>query len=280
MSGTPLLAFENVGKVFRSGGLLAGRRVVAVDGVTLRLDRSAGVFAVVGQSGSGKTTLARMLLRLERPSSGRITLNGRPLTGPGSLGSREFRRMVQPIFQNPFEAFSLHLPVDTYLLRTALNLGGARNSAEAEREADDALRQVGLAFDRVRGKFVHQFSGGELQRISIARALIPRPRLIVADEPVSMVDASLRMTIVNLFLEIRRARDISFIYITHDLSTAYYVADGIAIMNRGRIVETGDPKRVLTAPAHDYTRLLIDAIPKLGQRWAELERDGASGENT
>ena len=282
MSGMPLLAFENVGKVFRSGGLLAGRRVIAVDGVTLRLDRSAGVFAVVGQSGSGKTTLARMLLRLERPSSGRIMLDGRPLTGSGSLGSREFRRMVQPIFQNPFEAFSLHLPVDTYLLRTALNLGGARNSAEAEaeREADDALRQVGLAFDRVRGKFVHQFSGGELQRISIARALIPRPRLIVADEPVSMVDASLRMTIVNLFLEIRRARDVSFIYITHDLSTAYYVADEIAIMNRGRIVETGDPKRVLTAPAHDYTRLLIDAIPKLGQRWAELERDGASGEDT
>ncbi len=272
MIGPPLLTLDDVTKTFRTGGLLTGRRTAAVDGVSLQLDSAAGVFAIVGQSGSGKTTLARMLLRLERPTSGRITLAGRPLTGPGSLDSVAFRRLVQPIFQNPFEAFSLHLPVHSYLLRTALNLGTARNPAAAEREAEEALAQVGLSYPRMRGKFVHQFSGGELQRISIARALIPRPRLIVADEPVSMVDASLRMTIVNLFREIRRAREVSFIYITHDLSTAYYVADGIAIMNRGRIVETGDPKRVLTAPAHDYTRTLIDAIPTLGHRWPELER--------
>jgi peptide/nickel transport system ATP-binding protein len=272
VSDAPLVAFENVSKVFRAGGLLSGRPVAAVDRVSLRLERSAGIFAIAGQSGSGKTTLARMLLRLERPSGGRILIEDRPLTGAGALDATAFRRMVQPIFQNPFEAFSLHLTVDSYLFRTAINLGIAEPGAAAERAVEDALRQVGMTLERVRGKFVHQFSGGELQRISIARALIPRPRLIVADEPVSMVDASLRMTIVNLFLEIRRARDVSFIYITHDLSTAYYVADGIAIMNRGRIVERGDPKQVLIAPSDDYTRTLIDAIPKLGQRWAELER--------
>ena len=268
MSDAPLLEFEDVRKVFRAGGMLGGRRVAAVDGVSLRIEHGSGVFAIAGQSGSGKTTLARMLLRLERPTSGRILLDGRPLA---ALGSLAFRRMAQPIFQNPFEAFSLHLPVDSYLFGTAINLRIARAGAAAVRVVDAALHEVGMSLERVRGKFVHQFSGGELQRISIARALLPRPRLIVADEPVSMVDASLRMTIVNLFLEIRRAHDVSFLYITHDLSTAYYVADGIAIMNRGQIVERGDPKRVLTAPAHPYTRSLIEAIPTIGNRWAELE---------
>jgi peptide/nickel transport system ATP-binding protein len=123
----------------------------------------------------------------------------------------------------------------------------------------------------VRGKYFQQFSGGELQRIAIARALIPRPRLIVADEPVSMVDASLRMTIVNLFHEIRQSRGVSFIYITHDLSTAYYIADRIVIMNQGHIVEQGEPERLMSAPENDYTRLLIDSIPRIGARWVELE---------
>jgi len=270
MNDAPLLVFEDVHKVFRSGGVLSARRVAAVDGISLHLKRDVGVFAIAGQSGSGKTTLARLLLRLERPSQGRILLDGQPLTGAGALGTMAFRRMVQPIFQNPFEAFSLHIPVDSYLFRTAINLGVAAPGAAAERVVDTALRQVGMSRDRVAGKYVHQFSGGELQRIAIARALIPRPRLIVADEPVSMLDASLRMTIVNLFLEIRRASDVAFIYITHDLSTAYYLADQIAIMHRGRIIERGDPKQVLTAPADAYTRSLIDAIPKIGERWPEL----------
>ena len=131
----------------------------------------------------------------------------------------------------------------------------------------------------MRGKYVQQFSGGELQRIAIARALIPRPRLIVADEPVSMVDASLRMTIVNLFHEIRRSRGVSFVYITHDLSTAYYVADRIVIMNQGKIVEQGAPERLMSAPDHDYTRVLIDSIPRIGARWTELGVELETGED-
>ena len=276
--GEAFVDIQSLRKSYRSGGLFRSRVTHAVDDVSLQLDDATGVFAIVGQSGSGKTTLARMLLRLVTPDSGSIRIDGRPLVGRGAVDSMTFRRMVQPIFQNPFEAFSLHLPVDTYLFATAKRLAGAKGARQAADLADGALAQVGLNLGRVRDKYAHQFSGGELQRISIARALIVSPRLIVADEPVSMVDASLRMTIVNLFREIRRSRGISFLYITHDLSTAYYLSDRVAIMNRGKIVETGDPRQVLLTPEHPYTRSLIDAIPSVHQRWPELQRGTANQE--
>lgn len=269
-----LVEVEHLVKSFVSGGglLHRGHAVTAVDDVSFSIDEGE-TFGLVGESGSGKTTLARMILRLVEPSSGRISLDGRNVHGgeTARLTDLEFRRIVQPIFQNPFEAYSIHLTVDFYLFRTAINLGLATDEGSAQPVVDEALRSVGLGLDRVRGKYVQQFSGGELQRIAIARALIPRPRLIIADEPVSMVDASLRMTIVNLFHEIRRSRGVSFVYITHDLSTAYYVADRIAIMNQGSIVEQGEPQRLMSAPDHEYTRLLIDSIPRIGARWVELE---------
>lgn len=272
MSG-PLLQLRGVGKVFRRGGLFSGQRITAVDDVTLELPAEPSLLAVVGESGSGKTTLARMILRLEQPSAGSIALDSRNLHGGSGprITDADLRRLVQPIFQNPFEAYSIHLPVDFYLFRTAVNLGMAADKASAEPVVDEALRSVGLALERVRGKYVQQFSGGELQRIAIARALIPRPRLIVADEPVSMVDASLRMTIVNLFNEIRRTRGISFVYITHDLSTAYYIADQIAIMRNGKVVEGGAPAQLLAAPTHEFTRTLLESMPQIGARWSELE---------
>ena len=177
------------------------------------------------------------------------------------------RSLVQPIFQNPFEAFSLQIPVEEYLFRTAINLGD-RGTRTVPREAvEDALRAVGLTYSRIAGKGVRAFSGGELQRISIARALIARPRLIVADEPVSMVDASLRMTIVNLFRELADKRDVAFVYITHDLSTAYYLSDMMAIMRNGEVVEFGRPDDILQSPRAAYTRALLDAIPTLDRRW-------------
>jgi len=268
----PLLELDRVTKIYRRGGVFSRARIVAVDDVSLVLPQAPSICAVVGESGSGKTTIARMILRLAAPTSGALRIAGQPIHGPGRVSDFDFRRLVQPIFQNPFEAFSIHLPVEFYLRRTAINLGLARDEREAEGVVDAALVSVGLDIGRVRGKFTHQFSGGELQRISVARALIPNPRLIVADEPVSMVDASLRMTIVNLFAEIRRTRGISFVYITHDLSTAYYVADRIVIMTSGAVVESGEPQELLARPRHDYTRLLIDSIPRIGERWPELER--------
>lgn len=280
MSGQPLLELSGLSKTFRRGGLFSRSRVAAVGDISLTLPAEPSILAIVGESGSGKTTLARMILRLVEPSGGRISLDGRNVHGGDTarLPDFDFRRIVQPIFQNPFEAYSIYLTVDFYLFRTAINLGLATDENSAQRVVDESLRSVGLGLDRVRGKYFQQFSGGELQRIAIARALIPRPRLIVADEPVSMVDASLRMTIVNLFHEIRQSRGVSFIYITHDLSTAYYIADRIVIMNQGNIVEQGEPERLMAAPEQDYTRLLIDSIPRIGARWVELEAGQESAE--
>ncbi len=279
-STRPVLEIKTLRRLYRRGGLFTGSTFAAVDGVTITLGAKPGVFSIVGESGSGKTTLARMVLRLVAPSEGEIWLDGRPLTGVGRdrIGDGEFRRLVQPIFQNPFEAFSGYLPVDLYLTRTALNLKVAATMVDARDAADAALRSVGLDFARIRGKYVRQFSGGELQRISIARALVPNPKLIVADEPVSMVDASLRTNIVNLFRAIRDERGVSFVYITHDLSTAYYLSDQVAIMNAGRVIEQGAPQDILSNPREGYTRDLMAAIPRLGERWPELDAiDRAAG---
>ena len=273
MSGVPILEVSNLSRSYRKGGLFGGSAFKAVDDVSFTLPEVPQVFSIVGESGSGKTTIARMILRLVAPSEGSIRLLGRPLSGKGAdrIDDFEFRRLVQPIFQNPFEAFSAYLPVEAYLRRTALNLKIARNDAEAVEAADVALRSVGLSYERIRGKYIRQFSGGELQRISVARALIPKPKLIVADEPVSMVDASLRMSIVNLFRQIVAEQGVSFIYITHDLSTAYYLSDQVSIMNRGRVVESGVPTDILDNPSQAYTRELMAAIPSVDARWAELD---------
>lgn len=272
MTGTPILEVSNVSGIYRKGGLFGGSYFKAVDDVSFVLPETPQVFSIVGESGSGKTTLARMILRLVEPSAGEIRLLGQPLTGQSKdrIDNFEFRRLVQPIFQNPFEAFSAYLPIETYLRRTAINLRIARNNDEATPIVDAALRSVGLSLERIAGKFIRQFSGGELQRISVARALIPKPRLIVADEPVSMVDASLRMSIVNLFKEIMAEQGVSFIYITHDLSTAYYLSDQVSIMNTGRVVESGAPGDILDHPKQPYTRELMAAIPTIDARWSEM----------
>ncbi|GHA25107.1 ABC transporter ATP-binding protein [Devosia pacifica] len=271
MNDTNILEVNGVSRVFRRGGMFSRNTLTAVDNVSFSIDDRPQVFSVVGESGTGKTTLARMILRLVEPSSGEIRLLGKPVNGKDRIDNFAFRRLVQPIFQNPFEAFSAYLPVSTYLRRTALNLKVARNDREADEAADQALRSVGLGLDRVAGKYIRQFSGGELQRISVARALIPDPKLIVADEPVSMVDASMRMNIVNLFRQIVEEKGVSFIYITHDLSTAYYLSDHVSIMNTGRVIEQGLPSDILDNPSQDYTRELMGAIPTIGARWTELE---------
>ena len=272
MSDRPILEVRNVTRAYRKGGFFGGSAFKAVDNVSFTLPAKPQVFSIVGESGSGKTTIARMILRLVEPSEGSISLLGRPLTGKASqrINNDEFRRLVQPIFQNPFEAFSAYLPVEAYLLRTAINLKIANNHKQAVEASDVALKSVGLSYERIRGKYIRQFSGGELQRISVARALIPKPRLIVADEPVSMVDASLRMSIVNLFRQIVEEQGVSFIYITHDLSTAYYLSDQVSIMNTGRVVESGVPTDILDNPSQAYTRELMAAIPTAGERWVEL----------
>jgi peptide/nickel transport system ATP-binding protein len=208
-----------------------------------------------------------VILRLVKPTSGSAVVYDRLIAGKGEKPSnREFLSTVQPIFQNPFEAFSAHRTVDTYLSSTAVRINGL-SKAEAVDAMTESLSLVGLEYRDVRGKYPNQFSGGELQRVSIARALIPDPKIIVADEPVSMIDASLRMNIINLFLQLKEEFRRSFLYITHDLATAYYISDYIGVMYRGCIVEFGDARTILAAPQHPYTQLLLDSIPDIGRKW-------------
>jgi ABC-type oligopeptide transport system ATPase subunit len=256
-----LLEVEHVGMTYIVGGWLARRVVRAVDDVSLRVDADTPeILAVIGESGSGKTTLARMILNLAAPTDGAIRFLGSDLnTVRHSRARMDFMRQVQPIFQNPFEAFNPLKRLDRYLFMSAQRFAGARGAA-IEAQADKALRQVGLSLAEVKGRFPHELSGGQLQRIAIARALISAPKLIVADEPVSMVDASLRMSIVNLFKALRDELRVSIVYITHDLATAYYISDRVLIMQRGRVVESGAAREVLTAPQHPYSRLLKESV--------------------
>lgn len=261
MSGA-LLSVERVSKSYTRGGLLARQRVQAVDDVDFQLhaDRPE-VFTVIGESGSGKTTLARMILKIAKPTGGRILFRGRDLAEMRSRRDHlAFMAAVQPILQNPFEAFNPLRRVEAYLFATARRFAGARDPAAARRLADAALRKVGLSEAEVSRRYPHELSGGQLQRVAIARALISGPALLVADEPVSMVDASLRMSIVELFRGLRDGLGVSIVYITHDLATAYTISDRVIIMQRGRVVEAGDARAVLSAPRHPYSIQLRNAV--------------------
>jgi peptide/nickel transport system ATP-binding protein len=232
--------------------MLAGSQLVAVNDVSFSLDAAQPeIFAIAGESGSGKTTLSRLLLHDLEPTQGKVRFEGRDLaTLKSRRDAMEFMRKVQPVFQNPFETFS-----------------------PLRRVQDYALQQVGLSLNEVSQRYPHELSGGQIQRVSVARALIPKPHLILADEPVSMVDASLRMAIVNLFKKLRDEQNVSVIYITHDLATAYYISDRIAIMLRGYVVESGPVEKVLDNPLHPYTQLLQESVPKPAasarEQWAK-----------
>jgi peptide/nickel transport system ATP-binding protein len=258
----PLLDVDHVGMNYTVGGFFRRRAVRAVDDVSLRLEASSPeILAIIGESGSGKTTLARMILNLAMPTSGAIRFLGTDVTCIRTSRERmAFMRQVQPIFQNPFEAFNPLKRIDRYLFVSAKRFAGARGGIEIEAKADKALHQVGLSLAEVKGRYPHELSGGQLQRIAIARALISAPSLIVADEPVSMVDASLRMSIVNLFKALRDELKVSIVYITHDLATAYYISDRVLIMQRGQAMESGNARAVLDHPQHPYSILLKNAV--------------------
>jgi len=264
-----LLEVKNVSKVFKIGSILSRVRLTAVDDVSFSIPADKPIIlSIVGESGCGKSTLCKMILRMYEPNSGDIRL------GDLSYRDKKYNKLkfftdVQPIFQNPFEAFSARKPVDSNLFNTALRLRIAKNKADAVNKVDEALKSVGLSLSLVRGKYSSQFSGGELQRVSIARALITRPKIIIADEPVAMIDASMKMNIVNLFKEIKDKYHVSFVYITHDLSTAYYMSDYIATLYRGGLIEYGPAKTVMDEAAHPYTKLLMDSVPRVGDKWEQ-----------
>jgi ABC-type oligopeptide transport system ATPase subunit len=261
MNRTPLLDVRNVSKDFLMGGVFSGRVIHAVNDVSFALSaEKPEIFTIIGESGSGKTTLARMILGSDVPTSGELLFEGRNIAGRHGAERLAFMARVQPIFQNPFEAFNPLKCVDRYLASTARAFLGARTREEIEAPMDEALKNVGLSLKEVKGRFPHELSGGQLQRTAIARALISKPKVLVADEPVSMVDASLRMAIVNLFKRLRDDLGVTIIYITHDLATAYYISDRLIIMQKGHVVEMGPARPILDAPRHPYSQLLKRSV--------------------
>ena len=258
----PLLEVRDVARTFSLGHLISRHRVRAVDGISFALpSKGAEILAVIGESGSGKTTLARMILNMLSPTEGSIRFRGTDLSEIRRGRDRlEFMKRVQPIFQNPFEAFNPLKKLDRYLFMTARRIAGLDAAGDAEDRVEEVLRKVGLSLAEVRGRFPHELSGGQLQRIAIARALIPAPALLVADEPVSMIDASLRLSIVNLLRRLRDETGVAIIYVTHDLATAYSISDRILIMREGRVVESGDARTVLDNPQHPYSIMLKAAV--------------------
>ncbi len=266
-----LLDVQHVTVEFHIGGLVGGSLLVAVNDISFSLDSDRPeIFTLAGESGSGKTTLSRLLLRDLVPTRGKVLFEGRDVALIRRRSEfKEFIKRVQPVFQNPFETFNPLRRVDAYLFDTAMNFRMASSRAEAAKVVDEALRNVGLSLDEVSRRYPHELSGGQIQRVSVARALISKPKLILADEPVSMVDASLRMEIVNLFRKLRDEQKVSVIYITHDLATAYYISDRIGIMLRGYVVESGPVEDVLGRPLHPYTQLLKESVPEP----APLERE-------
>jgi ABC-type oligopeptide transport system ATPase subunit len=262
-TGVPLLELRKVSRVFGGGGLFSQRQVAALKDFSFSLDADTPtITAIVGESGSGKTTMARLVLGLELPSSGRVLYGGKDLARLSGQEWREFRRSVQAIFQDPFGVYNSFYKVDHVLTTPLRKFGLASSPDEARRMIEQALRAVGLKPEDTLGRYPHQLSGGQRQRTMVARTLLLRPKVIVADEPVSMIDASLRATVLGNLLQLKRQFGISLIYITHDLTTAYQISDRIVVLYRGEVVEEGEPDQIVNRPQHPYTRLLINSIPE------------------
>ncbi len=255
----PLLELDAVEK--RYGSLIA----VAALNLRIDIDR-APIIAVAGESGSGKTTLASLLLGFAEPTSGEIRYQGKPLRELKGSAWRAYRREVQAVFQDPFAVYNPFYRVDHALLEPLRLFGIAKSKAEAYRMMEAVCEKVGLHHEDTLGRFPHQLSGGQRQRLMVARALLMEPRLLVADEPVSMIDASLRALVLGNLRALNNELKIPIVYITHDLTTAYHIADVIMVMYRGKVVEAGPAESVIESPQHPYTRLLVDSIP-----WPDLD---------
>jgi peptide/nickel transport system ATP-binding protein len=261
-----VLEIRNAGRVFRRGG----RETVAVRSMSLAFPaETPRLITLAGESGCGKTTLALMALGFIRPTSGQILYRGQDIATAGRVEFKRFRRNVQAVFQNPYEAFNPVYRIERVLGLTVRLRGESPRSPAGRELMTEALRRVRLEPERVLRSYPHQLSGGQLQRISIARAMLLEPEVLVADEPVSMVDASLRLLILRHLVQLKEEFGISILYITHDLSTALQISDELLIAYRGEVVERGDPAEVIGNPRHEYTRLLVGSVPLPDprQRW-------------
>lgn len=260
----PMLVMTDVTKRYRTGGVLgrAAKSVLAVDGASLHIERGESL-GLVGESGSGKSTLARMVNGLIAPTSGTVLTDGQDVARLGGKGLRRLRRNVAMVFQDPLGSLN---PRQT-VRQTLENVFRAHGETTSTRELTELLESVGLSSDYLH-RYPHEASGGQLQRVAVARALALKPALIIADEPTSALDVSVRAQILNLLADLQRDRGISFLHVSHDLAVIQLYSDRVAVMSRGRIVETGRSAEIFRAPQHPYTQALVAATPE-----AELPED-------
>jgi oligopeptide/dipeptide ABC transporter ATP-binding protein len=273
-----LISVRNATKVFGGSRLFKSKVPnVALSDFSLNVRTAPpSITAIVGESGSGKTTLARLLLGVAAPTTGQVLYQGKELTSLSRGERKQFLRDVQVIFQDPYEVYNPFYKVD-HVLETPIRKFGLAKGEKAARDLmEETLNAVGLRPEETLGRHPHQLSGGQRQRIMVARALLIQPRLIIADEPVSMVDASLRATILESLRQLHVKFGISMLYITHDLTTAYQVSNNIVVLYRGETAEVGDVDLVVKQPKHPYTQLLIQSIPQANttRQWAEQDPVG------
>ena len=260
----PLMRLDDLRKTYRLRRSLVerlrgvNRVVTAVDGVSLSIQRG-GILGLVGESGCGKSTLAQMLVGLLQPTAGGIEYDGAALSGLSGEAWRRYRRGVQMVFQDTASSLNPRKRIRTILLEAATARGLTGHAGAAR--VDSLLGQVGLDAQLL-GRYPHELSGGQRQRVGIARALAMEPSLLVADEPVSSLDVSLQGQIINLLRELNERLGLTIVLISHDLAVVARVCDSIAVMYAGRVVESGPPDEVLTAPRHPYTQALLDAVPR------------------
>ena len=256
-----IIDVKNVTKIF-SKGIINKSFTRAVNNISLNIDSEKPMIrAIAGESGSGKTTLARMILGLIPPTEGELFFQGQNINKLNNEDRLNFRKSVQPIFQDPFGVFNPFYKIDRVLNTPLIKFQVSNNKTEIKDRIETALNSVGLRPDETLGRYPHELSGGQRQRIMVARALILEPKVIVADEPVSMVDASLRATILESIYKFKEEQNISVIYITHDLTTAHQLCDDIMVLYAGNMVEAGPIDLIVRNPSHPYTKLLVNSIP-------------------
>ena len=260
-AGPAVLALDHLRKEYEiRRGLLrrAEGAVKAVDGVSFEIGEG-DTLGLVGESGCGKSTLARMIMRLIPPSGGSVMVDGQDVGRLLRSEVQGFRRKVQMVFQDPYASLNPRITAHD-LIAEPLRIHGLARGAEVDRQVVSIAAQVGLPAAAIR-RYPHEFSGGQRQRIAIARALAVSPRLIVADEPVSALDVSVRAQVLNLMADLQQQRGLSYLFISHDIAVVAYVSRRIAVMYRGAIVELGPMRQVLREPLHPYTKLLLQAVP-------------------
>lgn len=242
------------------------RSVSAVDHVTFKI-RDREIISLVGQSGCGKTVLAKMLLRLETPTSGELLFNGKPIAHEPD--AREHWRHVQAVFQDPFSAFNQFFTIRAQLKSSFQLFKTKPADAEMEERVDQALLAVNIKPREIDGKYPFELSGGQMQRMLLARIFILKPQVLIADEPTSMVDACSRASILDYLMKLKEELQMTIVFVTHDIGLAYYVSDSIYIMHQGKIVEQGPPDAVTQSPTSEVTRRLLEDIPHVNREWVE-----------